>query len=571
MTLRERLTALDPGVLLERLALDPPYRILVRAVRVATGTGMLRGSGSPLTLAEAAVRHGLGIRTMHAIHAAASPGRPALVDAHRSLDYAGLHAEIDAIAVGLHDDGARRGEKVAMLLENRCEYVAAWMGLTRLGIACAHLGTSSTASELPPLLARSGIRRVLVSDATWPVAETMRREHPELGLRFIHVGRPDQPPPEGAVSYHALVRAGLGRPLPAATGTIDASSVVYTSGTTGRPKGAVRDLAALGAMELLRVLEHLPLRVGDRHLVVAPLYHSGAQAFTLLNTALGATVVLMDHFDAARALDLLSHERIHSAFMVPTMIRRILDLPAEHHARRPTPGLRALVSGAAPFGTALRERAIARFGAGAIYDFYGATELGWVTLCNGHEMLERPGTLGRPLAGQEVRVVGADGRAVPAGEVGKIYTRSGQLMRGYLDEEASSDGIGQLEREGWVTVDDLGRVDAAGYLFLTGRARDMVITGGVNVYPAEVENVLAQHPSIDDVAVLGIADEEWGERLVAVVVAAEGFDPEEVTAWARTRLAKAKVPRRWEVVEVLPRNPTGKVLKGVLRERLVAG
>src|SRR5690606_9139185 len=153
----------------------------------------------------------------------------------------------------------------------------------------------------------------------------------------------------------------------------------------GRPKGAVRDLSALGAMELLRVLERLPLRTGDRHLVVAPLYHSGAQAFVLLNTALGATVVLMEHFEAAGALELLSQERIHSAFMVPTMIRRILDLPPELLARRPTPALRAIVSGAAPFGVELRCRAIERFGAHAIFDFYGATELGWVTLVSGHE------------------------------------------------------------------------------------------------------------------------------------------------------------------------------------------
>jgi fatty-acyl-CoA synthase len=390
------------------------------------------------------------------------------------------------------------------------------------------------------------------------------REHPELGLRLFHVGLPDQAPPAGTRSYHALVRACLGRPAPSAAGAVDSASVVYTSGTTGRPKGAVRDLAALGAMELLRVLERLPLRVGDRHLVVAPLYHSGAQAFVLINTALAATVVLMDHFEAGRALDLLSQERINSTFMVPTMIRRVLERPPEHHAHRPTPGLRALVSGAAPFGAGLRARAIERFGPGAVFDFYGATELGWVTLADGHEMLARPGTLGRPLAGQEIRVVGADGRTLPAGEVGKIYTRSRQLMRGYLDDEAATRDI---QDRGFVTVDDLGYLDADGHLFLTGRARDMVISGGVNVYPIEVESVLSQHPSIRDVAVLGIPDEEWGERLLAVVVPGPGFDPDEATAWARARLAKAKVPRRWELLDALPRNPTGKILKGPLRDR----
>lgn len=567
MTLRERLTAFDPGALVERLAADPPHRVVARAIQVARRTGMLRGNGSPLALAEAALRKGMSVRSMHAVHAATSPGRLALVDAHRSLDYASLDAEIDAIAAALHHDGARRGVPVGLMLENRSEYVAAWMGLSRLGIACAHVGASTTAAELPSLLARSGIQRLFVSEATLPAAEPAARENPEL--RLFHVGQPGQAPPPGARSYHALVRAFMGHPAPGvADRNVDAASVVYTSGTTGRPKGAVRDLAALGPMELLRVLERLPLRVGDRHLVVAPLYHSGAQAFVLLNTALGATVVLMDHFEAARALDLLSQERIHSTFMVPTMIRRILELPPEHHARRPTPSLRALVSGAAPFGAGLRARAIERFGPGAIFDFYGATELGWVTLCDGHEMLARPGTLGRTLGGQELRVVAEDGRVLPPGEIGKIYTRSRQLMRGYLGDEAATQ---DTQDRGWITVDDLGYVDADGHLFLTGRARDMVITGGVNVYPIEVESVLSQHPCIRDVAVLGLPDEEWGERLLAVVVPGVGFDPEEAKAWARARLATAKLPRRWELVVAIPRNPTGKILKSVLRERFGAG
>lgn len=566
MGVLERLAGLRPRALYERLAADPPHRLLLRAARVARRSGLLRGTGhAPLALARVVLEQGLSLRSVHAIHAASSPGRPALVDGHRTLDYASLHAEIDAVAHVLHQQGARRGQPVGLLLENRSEYVASWMALVRLGVPTAHLGTSTTAAELQPLLRRSGIELLVASDATWPVVEQLRALDPGAAPRVVHVGHA---PPPATVGYHAGVASNRGHGPPPAPREREAASVVFTSGTTGQPKGAVRDFASLGAMELMRVLDRLPLRAGDRHLVVAPLYHSGAQAFTVLHASLGATVTLMDRFDAAAVLDRLSLDRIHSVFLVPTMLRRILDLPAEHHARRPTPALRAIVSGAAPFPEALRRRAIERFGADVIYDFYGATELGWVTLASGHDMLERPGTLGRPLAGQEIRVVDDRGRSLPPGEVGEVQTRSAQHMRGYLGDPAATE---EIRRGGWVTVEDLGVLDDAGHLYLTGRARDMVISGGVNVYPVEVESALSRCPGVSDVAVLGVPDPEWGERLVAVVVPDEGFDVAVADAWAREHLAHAKVPRRWELVDVLPRNPTGKVLKRELEQRFGPG
>jgi len=547
-------------VWLERARLDPPHRIVARAAKVLHQTGVLNAGGDPLAMAQVVLRQGMGVRTMHTIHAAACPGRAAVIDRHRHLDYATLDAEIDAIAHALRSDGAQRGEPVGLMMENRSEYIALWMALTRLGIASAHLGTSSTSAELAPLIERTGIHRVVVSSVTYEVAKRVADEHPELQLRIMNV---DASVPD-TLGYHAKVRAHRGSAQPRSHEALDAPSVVYTSGTTGRPKGAVRDLQSVGPMELLRILERLPLRVGDRHLVVSPLYHSGAQAFTMINTALGATLVLLDRFDAEEVLDVLWRERIASVFMVPTMLRRILDLPASLHARRPTPVLRAIVSGAAPFPLGLRRRAIERFGADAIFDFYGATELGWVTLTNGHDMLERPGTLGRPLAGQEIRVLDDKGRALPPGEVGTIYTRSGQHMRGYLRDGATTK---EGSEAGWATVDDLGYVDDEGHLFLTGRSRDMVISGGVNVYPVEIENVLSEHPTVREVAVIGIPDEQWGERLVAVIVPGGALSIEKLEGWARERLAKAKLPRRWEIVDALPRNPTGKVLKRALQDR----
>lgn len=522
---------------------------------------------SPLALASVVLRRGMGVRSIHAIHAANCPRRPAIVDQHRTIDYGQLDAEIDALARALVRDGVRKGQPVGLLMENRSEYVVAWMALTRLGIASAHLGTSSTGAELQPLIERTGIVRVFVSASTRERAAKLAADHPQLGLRLIDVDPPATERSPACASYHAWVQAHRSgdavTPLSREAGS--AASVVYTSGTTGRPKGAVRDLQSVGAMELLRIVERLPVRAGDRHLVVAPLYHSGAQAFTLIMSSLASTLVLVDRFDAPKVAQLMADEQIESTFMVPTMLRRLLDLPKETLKRCPTPHLRAIVSGAAPFSVGLRRRAIAHYGAKTIFDFYGATELGWVTLASGYDMISRPGTLGRALAGQQIKIVDESGRSLPSGQVGKIYTRSAQHMHGYLNDAAATEEVSDA---GWATVDDLGYLDEDGHLFLTGRARDMVISGGVNVYPVEIENVLSQHPTVRDVAVIGLPDPQWGERVTAVIVPGENFHEELIDAWVRTRLAKAKWPRQWVVVDALPRNPTGKVLKRQLVERL---
>ncbi|MEM6996501.1 MAG: AMP-binding protein [Myxococcota bacterium] len=549
---------------------DPPHRRVQRFVRTGLRTGLIRKpTGNPLDVARVAWEQGLGVRSMHALHAASEPDRPAAVDRRRTLSYAQLNAELDAFASALVVElGARRGQPVTMLMDNRVEYLVAWFALSRLAVTCAHASRYSTAEELAPLLAGSGSRIVIVSDATRAVADAAAASHPELALQIVHVTDDGAPPPPGAADYHALVEAHRGRAAPRAPRDAGSNSVVYTSGTTGRPKGAVRDLKSVGVKELFEILDRLPLHCGDRHLVVAPLYHSAAQAFVLINAALANTIILEEKFDAQTTLRRMSEEGIHNLFLVPTMLHRILDLPAEAFARHPTPELHAIVSGAALFPTALRHAAMERFGAAKIFDFYGATELGWVTLIDGTEMKGRPGSVGRAIPGQEIGVFGEDGKRVPTGEVGMVYTRSAQMMHGYLADQDATDRTRLSLSDDWATVDDLGYLDGDGYLFVTGRARDMVISGGVNVYPVEVENALALHPGIREVAVIGLPHPEWGEMLTAVVVPEGEFDPEEATQWARTRLAPYKVPRRWETMELLPRNPTGKILKRELRDQL---
>jgi fatty-acyl-CoA synthase len=563
VNLRERIY--DRLPVLRRLAIDPPHRILRRFAVTGRDAGLFDVAGAhPLDVARVVLTRGLGVRSMHGIHAASVPDRVAMSDWRRTLTYREIDREIDAVAAVLRDHlGASRRVPVAVMMENRIEYALVWFAMFRLGITCAHVGRHSTADELEFLLERSGARVVIVSDETAAVVDDVLRRHPQMDLRVLRAG--DGASRDGRVIRYAEAverKLASGEPLFVDKGPSD--NVVYTSGTTGKPKGAVRDMSAFGAVELLRVLERVPLHAGDRHLVCAPLYHSSGQVFVLLNTALGGTIHLQERFEPDATLRRLSEDAIQNVFMVPTMIHRVLELPASMFAKYPTPELRVLISGAAPFHTALREQAIARFGAQRIFDFYGATELGWVTTVSGPEMLRNPGTLGRPLPGQEIGIF--DGtRRCPPGEIGKVYTRSAQVMVGYLRDRGATD---ETRMGDWNTVDDLGYVDRDGYLFLTGRARDMVISGGVNLYPAEIEDVLSKHPDIADIAVIGVPDVQWGERLVAVVVPRDaGFDPEAARAWARGLLSAVKIPKQWEIVQTLPRNPTGKVIKRELELR----
>jgi fatty-acyl-CoA synthase len=492
---------------------------------------------------------GLNIKTVHRLHAAHYPHRPAAVDQHRTLDYRELEDAISGATAAFRQSGVRRGSRVVLCMENRVEYLVAWFALFRIGAPAVHASYRATTAELDYLFDHSGAAAVVHSGRTREAVRaskacpTLRLDADEDFWDWLYSGGSDD-----SIDTDA-----------------EGNNVVYTSGTTGRPKGAVRDFASTGVVELSRIVERLPMREGDRHLIVCPLYHSGAQALALLQTSLGCSIYLEPHFDAEQTLAALNTHRIHSVFLVPTMIRRLLDLSYEKWAATPPTDLRCAVSGAAAFPHALRAEAVERFGASVVHDFYGATELGWITLIDGGEMMRREGSVGRPIAGQEVRIVGPDGRDQPVGEVGKLYVRNDQVMSGYLENPDATDKA--MLPGGWMTVDDLARVDADGYVYLAGRDRDMVISGGVNLYPVEIEEVLARGPGVREVAVIGLPDDEWGERLAACVVWNEEPKRDELEAFARSELANFKVPREWFALDELPRNPTGKVLKRDLRER----
>ncbi len=524
-----------------------------RLVRFGIDSGIVGNfdvTNAPL-LAQMVVGPGLNIKTVHKLHAAAHPQRLAAVDSARSLTYSDLEQRIRQATGAFRASGIARGSRVILCLENRVEYLIAWFALFRIGAPAIHASYRATASELDYLANHSGAEMLVYSRQTAPAAAGMSAE---LASR---IDVDDQ--------FWEWLRRGSDDSIDNGSG----DNVVYTSGTTGTPKGAVRDFASMGVEELARIVERMPMKQGDRHMIVCPLYHSGAQALALIQTSLGATLYLQPHFEAAETLAAMHRHRIHSMFLVPTMIRRLIDLPEPVWRATPPTDLRCILSGAAAFPHALRARAIDRLGASVVHDFYGATELGWVTLIGGGEMMQREGSVGRPLPGHQVKVVDAEGREQPPGEIGTLYVRNGQVMQGYLaDPEATHSAT---LAGGWMTVDDLARVDDDGYIYLAGRDRDMVISGGVNLYPVEIEEVLARGDGVCEVAVIGLPDDEWGERLAACVVWDGPAKTDELEAFARSELAGFKVPRIWLEVEELPRNPTGKVLKRELRDRFSSG
>jgi fatty-acyl-CoA synthase len=352
----------------------------------------------------------------------------------------------------------------------------------------------------------------------------------------------------------ALARASPKPPRVAGASRI----VTHTSGTTGKPKGAEREVGRSGLSTAIRFVEKVPLHVSDRWLLAAPLFHQFGQGMASIGLVLGTTLVLPRKFDADRVLDMGRAEDVTDAVLVPVMLKRMLAAADP----TPPPNLRAVVLSGSPLPPSLRERTEEVYDR-VFYDLYGSTEVGWATIATPEDQLARPGTVGAP--GRGMRVIAADdeGRVRPPGEVGRLYVETGFEFEGYTGM-----GLGDDRRvvDGAVEFGDTGWVDEDGYVFLAGRADDMIVSGGENVYPGEVEEVLEAHEGIADVAVVGVPDDEYGEVLHAVVVPAAGAEltAEGVREHVKGRLARYKAPKHVTVTDEIPRTAVGKVRKDAL-------
>ncbi|WP_051516137.1 AMP-binding protein [Candidatus Blastococcus massiliensis] len=499
-----------------------------------------------------------------ALWAARQPEATAIRSAQGDLTYAQLNARINQLARALRARGLTVGDSIALISSNRPEFVETLYAAQRTGLRLTPVNWHLTADEINYILRDCGARAVVVDGR---FADTVGQALDGVDARALLVVEGSQ---ERFEDYEQALSAESGENI---EDPVLGTTMAYTSGTTGRPKGVHRAAAAAAgaaASQLATLVAEASAYVPgqDLNLVTGPLYHSAPLLFSLsMPLSRGAGVVLMDKWDAEETLRLIEQHRITHTHLVPTMFHRMISLPQEVKDRYDLGSLRNIWHGAAPCPVPVKQALMDWLGPIA-WEYYAATE-GFGSVVGPHDWLRRPGTVGHPEPGH-IRILDEAGEDLPAGVPGTIYLRapeSGRFV--YLGDEAKTSSS---YRGDYYTLGDVGYLDEDGWLFLTDRSVDLIISGGVNVYPAEVEAVLITHPSVGDVGVIGVPDPEWGESVKAVVELQPGYQPsaalaEELLAWTRDRLAHFKCPRTVDFVPELPRTPSGKLSKRVLREQ----
>ena len=496
-------------------------------------------------------------------YAASQPDRPALVEGERAFTWRTFFRTRNRFAHSLAALGLGAGHHAVIYAHNSAESIVATQALRALGAVAVPMNHRLTAEEVVYILDNSDATAVLVGDGFLPMAEQARGVATRV-KHWVTLGAERRP---WAHALDDLLAPGRDEapPAPAAVG----GSMVYTAGTTGKPKGALRRVIdAAGLLPRLAALDCVdPSHV---HLVAGPLYHSAPGGFALYAHLVGATVVVMRKFDAEDALRHIERHRCTTTFMAPTLLKRIVDLPAAVRARYDVHSMRSIVMAAAPCPMRVKAQVLEMFGP-VLYEFYGSTELGVNTVLRPEDVLRKPGSCGRAAPGVELAVWDDDGRPVPAGTPGELFVRrySGVFDEYYKNPTATA----QTSRGEWMSVGDVAWIDAEGFVYICDRKRDMIISGGVNIYPAEIEDVLHRHPAIEDAAVFGVPDAEWGERVHAAVELRAGMMATErdVVEFCRAHLADYKAPREVSFHADFPRDSAGKLLKRVLRDPHWAG
>ncbi|KAA9165972.1 acyl-CoA synthetase [Amycolatopsis acidicola] len=501
-------------------------------------------------------------------HARRNPDKLAVVMAEsgRALTYRELDDRSAKFARVLHDAGLRRGDVLAMLSENTLECFELYWAAIRSGLYVTAINRHLSPGEVAYIVNDSGARALAVSATLAPIAEAITDRTPQIKRRYAFGG-----PVAGHETYEEVLQAVGARLEDQPRG----AEMLYSSGTTGRPKGIRLPLPEHQVHEapdlLLPLFQKMyGLTEDDVYLSPAPIYHAAPLRWCAVFNALGATVVLMEKFDAEGALRAIEQHRVTVTQMVPTMFVRMLQLPDDVRARYDTSSLKVAVHAAAPCPVEVKQRMIDWWGP-ILHEYYGSTEGNGVTFIDTEQWRRKPGSVGRSALGP-VHICDDEGRELPPGEVGLVYFEREQLPFEYHNAPEKTKDAQHPDHPHWTAIGDMGYVDEDGFVFLTDRKAFMIISGGVNIYPQEVEDILVLHPKVRDVAVIGVPDPEMGEQVKAVVEVAPGVGAgaeleRELIGYIRDRIAHYKAPRSIDFVEELPRTPTGKLLKRTLRDR----
>ncbi len=499
-------------------------------------------------------------------HAARQPAKPALIEhrpgqALRSFTYAELEADANRLANALAGLGLRAGDKLVWCGLNSPGIVRVVHAARKLGAVAVPLNYRLTADETAYVVDDSDAVLVYADAEFAGLFEEVRPRIPKVREVVVFDGAPRA----GQRAIEPLMDEASALPPEVVLADTSGSTMIYTSGTTGRPKGALRRTA--GDPDQIRaMLAFIGYVPDDVYLTTGPLYHSGPGGFMGVAFTLGNTVVIQRKFDPEDWLRLVESCRVTTTFSAPTPIRMVCHLPAEVKARYDRSSMRRMIANAAPWSFALKEQYLADFPEDSLFEVYGSTELGVNTILRPEDQRRKPGSCGKPSPGVTLAIFDEDGKEILApGVPGELYVRSRSVFSTYYK---NSEKYEKSRRGEWLSVGDVAMRDGEGFYYICDRKNDMIISGGMNIYPAEIESALEHHPDVADVAVFGIPSEEWGESVHAVVVVHPGrtLDPEALRAFARTKLAGYKIPRSVSFVDEIPRNASGKMLKRVLRE-----
>jgi len=494
---------------------------------------------------------GLSLAGGYTSAAARDPERIALIDERRQVTFAELIDRATRMSQGLAALGVKGKSRVSVLCRNHAGLIEALVASASLGADTVLLNTGLSATQIQTVLREQGVELIIADEEFLPLIGT-----PPPGVRPL-LAWTDGPAP-GHTTLEDLVASNPGGK--AAPPEVVGRTIVLTSGTTGAPKGARRPpphgLGALGS-----ILSKIPLKVRDTIAIPAPLFHTWGFAGLQVGMGLRATLVLRRRFEPEAVLADIATHRTGGVFVVPIMMQRMLELPPDVRGEYDLSALRAVASSGSALIGDFAKHFMDAFG-DVLYNLYGSTEVSWATIATPSDLRREPRTAGRPPLGTQLAILDESGRDVPTGNPGRIFVSNGMLFEGYTN------GANKEVRRGFMSTGDVGHLDSTGLLFVDGRDDDMIVSGGENVFPREVENILTETPGVREVAVVGVPDEDWGQRLAAYVVLEDGhtMDAEEVRDLVRNEGSRFSVPRDVHFLAELPRNATGKVVPRLLRD-----